>query len=411
MISLPSDPGPRGSERFSLQYRLLNYCTYVLVVLLICKALFNAQSRLRGWRPSQPSLVSWSILAVVGLMLLVGLIGADSPSRFVRTTALEAFPFLAMMLLLQGHEFSFRNRSLALLVSLQALFGACIAVWALARFPVLSSRSEVNIVHWMTGGMMAPATLAVLLLPILRPWQRIAALIGYLAVVAMEFAGHGRLPVLLYVVVLPLAWMFIQARRGALAWSVMRVTIPVALVGSLGIAAAVMTPAVQVQFERGLEGTLGRLTNRRPLLSADTTSGDSEPRWIEASEFVRVAPIRTWLIGEGIGGSWRSEYMAQDVEGYRWPMVHFGPLHLVLKGGLPLLVLYHVLYAMIVVRLWRASRHDATAGAVLVYAILTYLFFLSHGPAFHRYSTYFSWTVFGIAYSSAQGSSSRLLNR
>ena len=269
----------------------------------------------------------------------------------------------------------------------------------------------MNVAHEVAYGLIAPATLAVLLLPILLPWQRVAALIGYAAAIALGFAYQGRLASLLQVVLLPTAWILIQARRGALGRSLWRSAIPFVVVAVAVIGAAMAIPAIRVQLERGIEGTLSRFERSRPIVDGGASGEAPESRWTEAEEFVRTASWKTWLVGEGIGGTWRSEYMAEDFEGYAWPMVHFGPLHLVLKGGLPLLVLYHALFAMIAIRLWRASRRDPVAGAVLIYAVFTYLGFLSHGPAVHRYSTYFAWVVFGIAFASSRtphGSSSRL---
>jgi hypothetical protein len=328
----------------------------------------------------------------------------------LRQFVLEALPFLAMTLVLQGRSGAGTERAFCTLVSLQSLIGGVIAVRTLAIHPIVNWRSEINVAHETAFALIAPATLAVLMLPSLVLWQRIAALAGYAASIALGFAYQGRLTALLQVVALPVAWVFVQHRLGLLPRAVARSVLPVSIVAAVVAAAAIAVPAVQLQLESSIEGTVNRLLGTRALVDTGGSSETKEARWEEASEFVLQSSAKTWLVGEGIGGTWRSAYMADDFEGNRWPMVHFGPLHLVLKGGLPLLVLFHVLYAMIVLRLWRASRRNRIAAAVLVYAVFAYIGFLSHGPLVHKYSTYFTWAVFGIALAasvSPQGSSSR----
>jgi len=411
LLSLPASLLSGSEGAYSVQYRLINYLIYLPVLFLIARSLRIAQGLQEACPPSPARPIVRGFLAVVALMMFVGALGAADPSKFTRAIAAEGLPLLAMALVLLGRDVAGSIRALTSLVSLQAILGACIVLVTLIRHPVLDWRGEVNVAHEVAYGLIAPATLAVLLLPILLPWQRVAALIGYSAAIALGFAYQGRLATLLQVVLLPTAWILIQARRGALGRSLWRSAIPFVVVAVAVTGAALAVPAVRLQLERGIEGTLSRFERSQPIIDVGASGEAQEPRWTEAEEFVRTASWKTWLVGEGIGGTWRSEYMAGDFEGYRWPMVHFGPLHLVLKGGLPLLVLYHVLFAMIVIRLWRASRRDPVAGAVLIYAVFTYLGFLSHGPAVHRYSTYFAWVVFGIAFASSRtphGSSSRL---
>ncbi len=411
LLSLPASLVPGSAGAYSVQYRLINYLTYLPVLFLIARSLRIPQGMQEACPPSRARPLVRGLLAVAVLMTFVGALGASDPSKLTRALMIEGLPLLAMTLVLLGCAEGRSISALASLVSLQAILGAGIVLVTLTRHPVLDWRGEVNVAHEVAYGLIAPATLAVLLLPVLLPWQRIAALVGYSAAIALGFAYQGRLAALLQVVLLPTAWILIHARRGALGRSLWRSAVPFAVVAVAVTGAALVIPAVRLQLERGIEGTLSRFDRSRPIADGGASGEAPESRWTEAEEFVRTASWKTWLVGEGIGGTWRSEYMASDFDGARWPMVHFGPLHLVLKGGLPLLVLYHVLFAMIVIRLWRASRRDPVAGAVLVYAIFTYLGFLSHGPAVHRYSTYFAWVVFGIAFASSRtphGSSSRL---
>jgi hypothetical protein len=403
LLNLPASLQPGVNDAFSVRYRLLNYLTYLPVILLLVRSLRTAEGMRKVGSPSAARPIAKAWLAILAMMVFVGLFEAVSPSEFIRTIALEALPLVAVTLFLLGRDALVSPRALALLVSLQAMIGAGIAVSTLARHPVLDWRGEVNVAHEITFGLVAPATLAVLLLPILSPWQRVASLVGYAASISLGFAYQGRLAALIQVVALPVAWLFVQWRRGGFMVSVRRSAGPVLLVAILVIGAATQIPAVREQLERGLEGTLERLGSTGTVIDFGDSLEAPEPRWEEAAEFVRVASLKTWLVGEGFGGTWRSEYMASDFDGSRWPMVHFGPLHLVLKGGLPLLVIFHLLYSVILIQLWRGSRHSAVAGAVLMYGVFAYLAFLSHGPFVHRYSTYFTWVVLGVAFADSAG--------
>jgi hypothetical protein len=243
----------------------------------------------------------------------------------------------------------------------------------------------------------------------LRPWQRVAAVAGYVAAIALSLSYQGRLQAIIQIGLMPVAYMFVQIRLGTVGVAVKRAVVPLAGIGLLAIGVVAWSPAVRAQVEAGLEGTFSRVSETRSLYESRTSSDQPEERWIEAAEFVQAATWKTWLIGEGFGGTWRSEHMAPISGGNQWPMVHFGPLHLVLKGGLPFLLTLHLLYAFIVYRLWRTSRHSILCGAVLAYACIAYIGFLSHGPMLHRYSTYFTWTLLGVAFASSvpdQGSSS-----
>jgi hypothetical protein len=414
VLFVPRDLDQYGQGTFSVTYRLLNFLTYVPVLMMGFTALRAAIRPLREYQRSKSNDIALLIAVVACAMLVIGVVSAlDSPGA-VRVIWLEALPVCALLLFMNGRDLPFTKQSLYALVALQAAIGALVAAYVLALYPIIDTRGQINGAHALAFGLLAPTTLAVLLVPTLLPWQRMAAALGYSASIAMSVAYQGRLQALMQFGVLPLAWCLVQIRCGTASIAVRRAFAPLLAIGLLVSAVVIWSPAIRQQFEAGVEGTLGRLSDTKPLYEASSSSEQPEERWIEAAEFVRGATWKTWLLGEGIGGTWRSAHMAGDLPDNKWPMVHFGPLHLVLKGGLPFLVVFHLLLAVVVLRLWRMSKYDYLSGAILAYVVIAYIGFLSHGPLLHRYGFYFTWTLVGAAFTNAlpdQGSSSRRRSR
>jgi hypothetical protein len=409
ILFVPRDFGQYQEGTFSGAYRLLNFLIYLPVLLMLLIAVRTLFHPPREYIHSQANQLALLLLGVLVVMLTVGVVGSPNPLDAVRALWLETLPVFAMLLFLNGRDLPMARQSLFTLVALQAAIGALLVAFVLAVYPVVESRGQVTGAHAMAFALTSPASLAILLLPALRPWQRVAAVAGYVAAIALSLSYQGRLQAIIQIGLMPVAYIFVQMRLGTVGVAVKRAVVPLAGVGVLAIGVVAWSPAVRAQVEAGLEGTLSRVSGTRSLYESRTSSDPPEERWIEAAEFVKTATWRTWLIGEGFGGTWRSAHMSIFSGGNQWPMVHFGPLHLVLKGGLPFLLTFHLLYALVMYRLWRTSRHSILCGAVLAYACIAYIGFLSHGPMLHRYSTYFTWTLLGVAFASSvadQGSSS-----
>ena len=92
-------------------------------------------------------------------------------------------------------------------------------------------------------------------------------------------------------------------------------------------------------------------------------------RWIEASIVIEDFKPMDWILGRGSAGSW-SNYSAFG--GMERSMTHVGYLHLILKGGVPLLLLFFVgplglgLFRLMTARKWETL---ACAGVLVAYSI------------------------------------------
>lgn len=407
---VPTDLDHTGAGTFSVAYRLFNFLTYVPVLLMLAMAVGTLLRPARDLTHARSIRLAFLLLIVVLLILMRGVVGSENPLDRVREIASEALPVLAILLFLNGRNLPIARKSLFTLVALQAAIGAVLVVFVLEHYPVVESRGrEVTGAHALAFALISPASLAILLLPVLRPWQRMAAVTGYAAAIALSLSYQGRLQAMIQIGLLPMAWLLVQIRLGAMGVALRRAILPALAIALVTIGALAWSPAVRIQVEAGIEGTLSRASSTRPMYGSRESSEKPEERWIEAAEFAQVATWTTWLIGEGFGGTWRSAHMSIFSSSDQWPMVHFGPLHLVLKGGLPFLLTFHIFYACVLYRLWRASRQSILCGAVLAYACFTYIGFLSHGPMLHKYSNYFTWTLLGVAFATSvpdQGSSS-----
>src|SRR5208337_84108 len=100
---------------------------------------------------------------------------------------------------------------------------------------------------------------------------------------------------------------------------------------------------VREEISSGWTGTIQRLYGGEEetdiaLGMEESFLGELEhSRGAEAMEFISRSTPYTWFFGNGWGGSWNSTVMAQ---GGDWYIVHIGPLHMVLKGGVLLAVFY-----------------------------------------------------------------------
>lgn len=117
-------------------------------------------------------------------------------------------------------------------------------------------------------------------------------------------------------------------------------------------------------------------------------------RGAEARDFIKSLEFPEHIIGKGFGIMWYSSFW-----GVYWPIVHVGPLHLVLKGGLILAVTYYLLFFFTVMTSWRHSVSDPVATGCFVYIICWIAQFHLYGAQDPSYNTYVFWLIAGMALS------------
>jgi hypothetical protein len=92
----------------------------------------------------------------------------------------------------------------------------------------------------------------------------------------------------------------------------------------------------------------------------------SAGRDLEAAAFYRATSNSEWLIGRGLGGAYWGQFQIDNPYGMN--MVHFGHLHLILKGGVILLLLMSAI-AVVALVAGFASRGSLPAGAASFVAL------------------------------------------
>jgi hypothetical protein len=113
----------------------------------------------------------------------------------------------------------------------------------------------------------------------------------------------------------------------------------------------------------------------------------------ELRDFVGQLDPRRVTFGEGFGGRWRSIFWGID-----WPIVHFGPAHLVLQGGLPLLLAFLLVVGVAVWDAWASLATYAPAAGALAF-LGTYLAsFIQHGVPSDDPWICVLWVSIGLAF-------------
>lgn len=115
-------------------------------------------------------------------------------------------------------------------------------------------------------------------------------------------------------------------------------------------------------------------------------------RGAEAVDYLHQLDPLQLAVGHGFGGAWYSEFWGVD-----WFIVHFGPLHLVLKGGGVLSLGFLSLVGFAIFGGLRAARRNSLYFGSAVFVGYYFLAFLKHGPFMFSYETVVFWLVLGIA--------------
>jgi len=159
---------------------------------------------------------------------------------------------------------------------------------------------------------------------------------------------------------------------------------------------------IRHQVNLGWQGTTERLyggTHEQKIIQGlrDSVIDELErSRGAEVREFISKSSLHTWVFGHGFGGVWKSDLMMQGAD---WPMVHFGPLHLVLRGGILLSVLYMYLFFVAIKRSWIVCKYEPFAASCFCYLIYYMVDFMKHGPVLNAYQFYIVWLVLGFGLS------------
>lgn len=139
-----------------------------------------------------------------------------------------------------------------------------------------------------------------------------------------------------------------------------------------------------------MHGTFGEVGSAAFETSATEFSAGYS-RGAELKSFFEQYEFFDFISGRGFGGTWYSSYWRTD-----WAMVHIGPGHLLLQGGLPLLIAFAAVFILAIFSAWRGRSADHAAGALL-YLLAFVVHFMQHGAIQDDYEVYLAWICVGVA--------------
>ena len=391
------------AEQFAIppvSYRLCNGLTYVLAISVLLLVVRNL--RVLWWESCSLNPVFRLLpllIVIISLGLVTGLVLSTGLGEYLHAVGYEFLPMCSVLLVLIGPRVVTNPDSLMKALAIQSLLGGIFAIYTVVQYPVIEGRAEILSPHFFAFNLVTFSAFTLAYLRHYNRWYQIAVMVGYGGLAYLTLAYQSRGGSFIVFVLFPLVFLVTQWREGI--GGVFNVTTITAGLVFLAVAGYwVQRPESQLQIQAGFDGTMTRLLGGEQSsgglngLQASVSDEYEYSRGAEAMEFIDKSTWVTWTCGRGWGGGWSSLLMSS---GDQWSMVHFGPLHLVLKGGIGLLVLLHVFIFGALWRSWTCIGYDTLAAPSFCYLMIYYAGFLKHGPVLHTYVTYVTWVVIGIA--------------
>lgn len=236
-------------------------------------------------------------------------------------------------------------------------------------------------------------------------WRRAVVVLAWGGYLAMGITGEHRGLTLVGLMTLPLGVLYISFRRRdggvrKLLGAALLVVLLLTLVGTVTGRGRPMLRYLDGRWEQTASRLSGTDDDEFTKASRATVNRSAEEftgergRGGELRDFVRQTDVLEFLIGRGFGGTWYSYFW-----GLEWAIVHFGPAHLVLQGGVLLLLAF---VGLMFFALRRGSKDmevsDQAAGAAL-FLVVFLQGWLQHGAIADQIEVYFMWICVGIALS------------
>ena len=385
----------------TIYYRGINWLSYIWLFLILkvvfenFKALFySCYLRNRVFKVYKP------LLLIIGMGVITGFFFSSNRFEFYRPLVWDFLPMFCIAFgVLAGAGGAFRERFMRM-IGWQSIISGGFTLWVLISFPV-TSRNDFTSVHYAASNLLWPCILAVASLKSYSSKLQIGVVISFLVWLLLAISYQSRGGAFMAFILLPSLLLIIAIRNGSFQMFGLKGFLAVTALG-IGIYFLIAIPETRSQIASGYAGTITRLyggANETNILLGLRESLSDEfrrSRGAEAKDFISSAGILTWFVGKGYGAGWQSEVMGSS----NWGIVHFGPLHLILKGGVLLSLLFLVLMFESIKRAWKSIKIDPLAGSFLCGLVLYFVSFLKHGPAGHGYSIYIVWLVVGMSLAS-----------
>lgn len=350
----------------------------------------------------------WTLL-MLAVCLPPAVAGLVLDNKLVAWAQLGFFPFVTAAAIVLGAQRQVVDRVLED-VLLQLTIGVVFAALVLAIAP---PRSRAEWIGPEGLGMARAASRSMYAMPFFLPlldrmnrWRKVVVVTAFLLNLTLAVAGANRGMLLTGALILPSLVLAI-ALRG-------RRTAGKQFVGLLVISVLAAITALLLSgrgatfgrwFEERFDETTARLTGgdtatensnvgRAAFTQSQSEFTGEESRGGEVRSFLEQLEAVDLIAGRGFGGTWYSSFWRQE-----WGMVHIGPAHLLLVGGLPLALVFLAILVRVAASAWRGAVKWPAAAGALLYITTFAIGFMQHGSIQDEIEVYFYWLCCGIALS------------
>ncbi|HET6344981.1 MAG TPA: hypothetical protein VFH51_08615 [Myxococcota bacterium] len=358
--------------------------------------------------------VSGSFYWNVAVAACAAVTGAVRGNTALSWTLLGLLPFGCMLCIALGSLPGLFERILKTLVH-QLYIGVAFALYVLI-YARPHDRLEWNGIFG--DGLPKLAARSIYGLPFVAPYigrlkfgHAVLVLSAYVAYFMLHVLGANRGGLIISAVALPglLAVLYWRAGRqiGSPSTAARAAVVLVLTLGPLISLAAASRPALADYLGARVQESIGRLAGGETddlqnfstavvMQSEDEFLG-TESRGGELRDFLSQLGPLDYVTGRGFGGSWLSTYW-----GVEWQMVHIGFAHLILVGGVPLLLAFLAMVAQGLRNLWNAlAARECSAGA-FCYIIVYLMGFTQHGALQDENELFLFWLCCGIGLANPQ---------
>jgi hypothetical protein len=381
-------------------YLIFNYLSYVFFFLILLDILIKFKYLKKKWDnySGRLNILLW-LLFIVIFCFVTGFVMNDELD--CRRIFIDFLPFLGCAIALLGVEKKDVFQSYLDTFADQVFIAAILGIYLLNTHPVIN-RIGFFTSYFLDSSLLLPVVLLLPSLVYLNSIRKIFVIFAYVVLCILNICYQSKTDTFLLFVFVPfftlLAFykkkgvLFCQKRLKGLVIGFLIVVITFPIIYSY----LNRDSQLEIAFKQTLHRFSGypeKGIQYSNVIGTVKTEIDFI-RGREATEFIDNSTLSDWIFGRGFGGTWDS-----NMYGTNWHMVHFGPLHLILKGGLLLLVSFLFVYFFAMFLAWKNFKRYNYASGCFIYLCVRFAQFLSHGPLFHMYDTYIMWLIIGVCFS------------
>lgn len=392
-ISLSAD----GVTTSTFFFRTANYLSYLpQAVLVIMGLVVMLKFKKLNFRAFDVFLINsficWSFISLMT--------GAVFGSIFsLQKGILELIPLISITVcFLNDFRFSIlKHIKKALLF--QFIIAGGFACYVLMAFPIRFRGLDVETIHVFGFNLIFPV---VLLLPsslTFKVSSKILYTFSYVAISFYLLNFQLRAGIVCFFIINPLLLLY-YIRNSAHSRTPRRYIRQLIFMIMLIIIFTIsifINEQLSFQITESWNGIISRITRSREDLTITKAAfvrmidyEVKKSRGAEIASVIKQSTLRTWMLGEGFGSFWISDFWG----GIPWRMVHFGPLYLVIKGG----IVYSLLFLLLVYRAMIGNKgkiRDPIYFGSLIYVVNMFIHFLSQGIFYIGYSSLLFWMCLG----------------